>query len=113
MITIIQVVLILFALFAWSRAIVRMRDKNISGGEFALWSIIWISVIVFALLPFIPAWISTIVGVERAVDLAVYVSIIVLFYLVFRLYVYNRKQNEETTRLVREIAIQNARKKKK
>jgi len=112
MISIIQIVMIIFALFAWSRAFVRLRDKDVGLGEFAFWSIIWVAVIVFALDPGILGGVSSIVGIGRAVDLAVYVSIIVLFYLLFRMYVRMDKQNQELTTLVREIAIKNRKKKK-
>jgi hypothetical protein len=46
------------------------------------------------------------------VDLAMYAGVILLFYLMFRLYVKMDAQARETTKLVREIAIRNAKKKK-
>ena len=105
MITIIQIILILFAVFAWSRAGLRIKDKEIGVGEFAFWSVIWIGVIIFASLPGILERISKIFGIARPTDFAVYIGIIVLFYLVFRAYVNLDKQSKEITRLVREIAI--------
>jgi small membrane protein len=111
-ITIIQVVIILFALFAWSRAMLRLRDSNISIGEFSFWSLIWSVVIIVAIFPDLISNLSTIVGIGRGVDLALYASIILLFYLTFRLYVKIDAQSKETTKLVREIAIRDAKKKK-
>lgn len=113
MITIIQIILILFAVFAWSRAIIRSRDRSIGPAELILWSFIWVSVIITAITPSIINKISAIVGIGRAVDLAVYISIILLLYLVFRLYVIIDKQNKEITSLVREVAINNQTNKKK
>jgi small membrane protein len=110
---IVQILIIVFALFAWSRGILRLRDKDISVGEFAFWSIIWAVVIFAAVFPHIIALISSKVGIGRGVDLAIYVSIILLFYLVFRLYVKTDNQDREITKLVREIAIRDAKKKKK
>jgi len=111
-ITITQIVIIVFALFAWSRAILRLRDKNISAGEFSFWSLLWSAVIVAALFPEAVSGISTFVGIGRGVDLAIYGGIILLFYLMFRLYVKMDSQARETTKLVREFAIRNAKKKK-
>lgn len=111
MITIIQVLMILFALFAWSRAALRLKDKSISLAGFSFWSCIWIIVIVFASLPEAFALVSNFFGIGRATDLAIYVSIIALFYLIFRLYVKVDKQNQEMTTLVRELAIKKNRKK--
>lgn len=105
MITVIQIILILFAVFAWSRAALRIKGKEISIGEFTFWSIIWIGVIIFASLPQVLAWVSDLFGITRPTDFAVYIGIILLFYLVFRSYVHLDKQNKEITKLVREIAI--------
>jgi len=110
MFSIIQILLILFALFAWSRAFLRMRGKNISIGEFSFWSIVWLAVIIIGLFPELISNLSEIVGIGRGTDLAIYVSIILLFYLMFRLYVKVDSQNREVTKLVREIAINNAEK---
>ena len=107
-ITLIQVLIMIFALFAWSRAILRLKSKNIGLGELLFWSIIRIAVIVVALFPEIISNLSEIAGVGRAVDLVVYVSIIVLFYLIFRLYVIIDSKNREMTTLVRELAIRDA-----
>ena len=109
---VIQILVILFVLFAWSRAFFRMRDKNISIGEFSLWSIIWIAVLVVTIFPNLTSILSKIVGIGRGMDLAVYASVILLFYLMFRLYVKIDSQNKELTKLVRELAIRDAKKKK-
>ena len=110
-ITIIQILLILFALFAWSRAFLRLRSKTLTIGEFSFWSLIWIAVIVVGLFPSIITDVSTFVGIGRGVDLAVYMGIILLFYLLFRLYVKVDSQAQEITKLVREIAIRDAKQK--
>ncbi|MGV8150723.1 MAG: DUF2304 family protein [Candidatus Woesearchaeota archaeon] len=112
MITILQILLILFAIFAWSRAALRLKKKDISLGGFIFWSLIWLTVIIFSSLPGILEWLSKILGIGRATDLAIYVSIVLLFYLLFRLYVRLDTQNQEITKLVREIAIKKEKKKK-
>ena len=112
MIGITVVVIILFALFAWSRAALRLRDKNITLGEFIFWSIIWAVVILVSLFQDILSQVSSVVGIGRGTDLAVYLSIIVLFYLLFRIYVFMDEQNKQITKLVRQVAIRDAKKKK-
>ena len=57
---------------------------------------------------FLPATTSTVAdlfGVGRGVDLVVYVSIIALFYLVFRIYDKVERVENDVTRLVREDAV--------
>ena len=105
----IQIVAILFALFAFSRAVLRFKDRAMTSREFLLWSVVWIAVIVVAALPSTAAFVSGLFGVQRAVDLIVYVSIIVMFYLLFRLYVKAEKMEHAITTLTREAAIKRAR----
>lgn len=109
---IIQILVILFVIFAWSRVFLRLRDNHISIGEFSFWSIIWIAVLVVTLFPGLTSMLSEFVGIGRGMDLVVYGSVVVLFYLMFRLYVKIDTQNKEVTKLVREMAIQNVKKKK-
>jgi hypothetical protein len=109
---VIQVLVVLFVLFAWSRAFFRMRDKNISIGGFSFWSMIWIAVLIVTLFPGLTTIVSEFVGIGRGMDLVVYASIVLLLYLMFRLYVHVDLQSREITKLVREIAIRDAKKKK-
>ena len=112
MISIIQIIIIVFVLFAWSRVFLRIRDKGIVIGEFLFWSIIWASVILLTLWPTIISKISGFFGIGRGVDFAIYISILLLFYLIFRLYVKIEDQNQQMTKLIRELSIRDAKKKK-
>jgi hypothetical protein len=104
---IIQIIMIVFALFAYSRSVLRSRSKEITSSEFAFWSVIWIAIIIVALIPGITGWLSAPLGIGRGVDIIVYLGIVGLFYLVFRLYVKMEKYRQEITKLVREMAKQN------
>ena len=108
----IQVLAMIFALFAWSRAFMRFKDHQINGSSFLLWSLVWASLLLAALLPNTPSIIATTIGVQRPVDVLVYGSIIVLLYAVFRLYIKIEDNNFELTRLVRAIAIENPKKRR-
>lgn len=110
--TLLQILVLLFAVFAFSRAVLRFKDKKISLGEFIFWTFVWVSVIVTTWLPGTATMVSQFFGISRPIDLAVYSSILVLFYLVFRLYVYHEMQRREITKLVREVAIKKVKKKK-
>ena len=101
----IQIIAILFALFALSRAALRLRDKSINPFQFMFWGLLWVGVIVVALVPDITSFFSNLFGIGRGIDLAIYVSIILLFYLIFRMYVKLDKIEENVTKVVREIAI--------
>lgn len=100
---------VLFSLFAWSRVFLRFKDKNVSIFEFVFWSIVWVGVIIIALFPSVFTQLSFFFGIGRGVDILLYVGMIVLFYLLFRLYVKMDTQQKEITKLVRELAISNSR----
>jgi len=105
MVQTISVILILFAFFAWSRAFLRFKDKKINISEFSFWSLIWLLVVMIAINPELVSLVSFKVGINRPVDLVIYLSIILLFYLNFRLYVNQEKTNSEITTLVRELSL--------
>ncbi len=102
-----HIIVFVFILFAWSRAILRLRDHKISLGEFLFWTAIWGAVIATTLLPQTADTISNFFGISRPIDLAIYVSVILLLYLIFRLYVKHEQLEQELTKLVREIALRN------
>lgn len=102
---IIVAIAVAFCLFAWSRAIMRFKDHKINTAGFLLWSIFWIGIILFIVKPESTTFIARLIGVSRPVDGFVYGSVVVLLYLVFRLYVQQESLNHEITRIVRAMAI--------
>ncbi len=108
----IQYLIIIFAIFAYSWSILRFKDKNITRSEFGFWTIIWSSIIIFTLIPSITTVFSQPLGIGRGIDFIIYFSIIILFYLIFRIYVKIERQRQEITLIVREVAKQEARKRK-
>lgn len=101
----VQVLIIIFALFAFSRSVLRAKDRAITKWEFLFWSGIWISIIIVALLPDVSSFFARSLGIQRGVDIALYSSVIVLFYLIFRLYVKLDKIEQDITKVVREITL--------
>ena len=101
---IIQILIIIFALFAFSRSVLRIKEKSITKYEFLFWSAIWVIVIIVASLPSITDFFTKPLGIARGIDVAIYISIILLFYLNFRLYVKTEQNNQELTKIVRELA---------
>ncbi len=102
-----QVLVVLFALFAFSRALLRFKDKEITWKEFLFWVVVWVGVIVLAIVPDISSSLSNLLGIGRGVDLIIYTSIIALFYLIFRLYVKLEVIEQNITKITREIAFGN------
>lgn len=101
----IQILIILFALFAWSRAILRFKDGAIKWNELLFWSFLWGALIVLTVNPAITFFFSKLVGIERGVDFFLYLSVMLLFYLIFRIYVKLDNMDQEITKVVREVAL--------
>ncbi|KKQ54037.1 MAG: hypothetical protein US74_C0053G0006 [Parcubacteria group bacterium GW2011_GWA2_38_13] len=71
-----------------------------------MWSIFWFLVITATLWPKSTDIVARWVGVGRGADLLVYVSIMVLFFIVFKILVKVEKIDRDVTRVVRKWAIE-------
>ncbi len=103
--TLTQIVLTLFLIFALSRVILRYQSKEVSFRGLIFWTCVFGLAIIAELFPNITTEIAKMLGITRGVDAVVYTSIALLFYLVFRLYVYLEDIRKEITALIRMIAI--------
>lgn len=101
----IKYIIIFFALFVVYKAGLRFKSRDISRREYALWVFFWIIVIIATLVPKNLDKIAQFVGVERGADLAIYLSIIVIFYLIFKILVHLDKIDREITKIVRNMAL--------
>lgn len=104
-VSLIKILLTLFVVFAWSRALLRFRDKAINFKEFGFWSLVWIATIVMVYLPGKATVLANLLGVGRGFDAMVFIAIVALFYAVYRLYVKSNEAEQEMTRLIREISL--------
>ena len=105
MVLIIQVVGIVIALFSLLMVLIRFRKKQISLREFSLWGVFWIILGVFILYPWLMSRLATLVGVGRGVDVIVYLGLILLFYLVFKINVRMERIEQDITKIVKEEAL--------
>ncbi len=108
---ILLILVTVFVLFAWSRAFLRFKDKAIRPREFIFWTIIWSGVVILTAFRTKLSFIADSFGINRPVDVIIYFSIVLLFYLLFRLYVKIDSLEQSMTKVVRETAIKQARKK--
>jgi small membrane protein len=104
----IQVVVVLFALYAASRAVGRFRKGTIGLGELMLWLVFWAAVGVVVLVPNATNTVARFLGVGRGADAVFYLSLVGLSYAFFRLYLRLRHLEQELTLLVRRLALQEA-----
>jgi len=105
--SILQIILLAFVIFVLGRVLVRYKKKEISLREWLGWSIFWLLVVLATFLPQTTDFIAQKVGLSsgRGVDLAVYISIPVLFYIVFRIISKLDRIEQNQTKIVRQIAL--------
>ncbi len=99
-------VLLLVALTAttfltWYRA----SKQAIRPFEAVAWTVVWLGAAVLICLPGIASFFADLVGIGRGVDLVVYVSVFVLFLLVFHLHLVHDRIEKSLTELVRHDAL--------
>lgn len=101
----IQIVLTCFAVFAVSRVLIRYRRGNSRLLHVGLWLLFWTVVIVVALHPKTTDRLANILGVGRGVDTAIYLSLLLIFYLLFRSFAKIEDMDRQLTRVVRANAL--------
>ena len=102
---IIQIFALIFATFAMFKVVWKLRDNEINRESAVFWIFIWVLVILIVVFPGTMGYLATLTGVERGVDVIIYVAIIILFYLVYRIYIKMENIEREITLIVREIAV--------
>lgn len=100
----IQIILSLFILFALINVGRRFKAQEISRLAFIFWVFFWLAVLVVVWRPTLSTELANFLGVGRGADLLFYLSIALIFYLIFRLNVKMEKMERNITKIVREIA---------
>lgn len=100
-----RIVIVIFSLFALSRVYLRFRERKLSSFAFIFWMAVWITGLIFLFFPDVLSGFAKFVGIGRGVDVLLYTSIIVIFYLIFRIYVKLDDIEKQITALTRIIAL--------
>lgn len=109
----IQLLIALFLLFAASRVYLRFREGTIHFGAFLFWMGIWILAIFSVFNPQFTSYIAEVLGIGRGADVIIYLSIAMLFYLIFRTNVLIENLKDQITQLTTKIALKDQEKKQK
>lgn len=100
-----QIFLILFLLFALSRVFLRFRGGSVSITGFIFWVTVFILAITAVVFPNLTSKIAKATGIGRGVDTVVYASIVLLFYLVFRIHIFLEDLKNDITAIVKKLAL--------
>lgn len=109
----IQLLLLVFVVFAASRAVLRFKGGSIHFGGMLFWLTIWAAALLAIFFPEKTSELARVAGIGRGADIVIYISLALLFYLVFRLHVYLEDLRTQISALIREISLLEAKKGKK
>ncbi len=108
-----QLAIVALVLFFYSRAVLRLKDGQITLWEFTFWTIIWGGVAVAIFIPTLLSKISQSVGITRGLDLVVPLALIIVFYMVFRSYIKIEQLEQDLTKMTRIVALKGIKERRK
>lgn len=103
--SLIQVAIVAFAALMLVGAALRFRRGEMRRGPAALWAALWIGVIVFVASPDLSQDVAVTLGVGRGVDVIVYLSILALLFMQYRLWARQERIDRALTAISRAIAL--------
>jgi hypothetical protein len=101
----IQLLLVCFALFGVVRGLMRFRRGQMQFANLAAWLLFWCAVTVVALLPETTSVVAGWLGVGRGADFAMYLAMLAMFSLLFRMFGKVEDLERQITRVVRAAAL--------
>ena len=108
----IRILVTIFSLFAIVRIVHNYRTSRLSGTASFFWSLIWLAVGIVFWSPDIASRLALSVGIGRGADLVTYSAIIVLVYLVYRVFIRLERVEHALTQLTRAVTLRDVSDKK-
>jgi len=106
MLIIFQILFILFALFAVVN-VLKKKHEGLLGPKGAIfWLLFWLLAAVAVMLPSGITELANTFGIGRGADFVLYVAMVIIFYLLFRLNVKMESIGRDITKVVRKEAIE-------
>jgi hypothetical protein len=105
MLILFQILFILFALFAITSVLKRKKDGQMGAWGAVFWAVFWVLAIVAVLWPNSTNILANSLGIGRGSDFIIYISVALIFYLVFKLHVKIEAISRDITKIVRKDAL--------
>ena len=105
----IQLLLLTFILFALVKVILKYRDREMRTPQLLFWILVWVGAAVIISHPDTSTFLADLVGIGRGADLILYVSFLIVFYLIFRIHLMLNRLEQDITQIVSGIALEQLR----
>ncbi|WP_323735585.1 DUF2304 domain-containing protein [Methanosphaera sp. ISO3-F5] len=100
-----QIILLVLSIIGILFGIYQFRRDSFSNFVLSLWICAWIVVMIVTVFPDITTSFARFFGFGRGLDIVYIISILFLFYIVFKLYNKMEKQKKRINELVSELAL--------
>jgi len=107
-----QYLIVVFIIYTVVKMSLKLKRSVITLPVYFIWLVLWLSIGVLALMPQVLTYVAEFVGVGRGVDLAIYMAILAILYVIFKIYLRLEKLDRNISEIVQKVSIQNVHKKK-
>lgn len=101
----IQILITLASGVIIAKAISKLRKREVHIQTLMAWILFWVAVIALVWQPNLTDYLAHFLQVTRGADAVFYLSLIGIFYLLFRVFIRLERMDQEMTTLVREMAL--------
>jgi len=102
----IQFLLLAFVLFALVKVIRKYKQRGIRTLEFLFWTLVWVGSALVITFPDTTFFLAHLLGIGRGADLIMYTSLLIAFYLIFRIHLTLDRLEQEVTEVIRAMALE-------
>ncbi len=100
-----QITFALLVLAIVYKTIIAYKKREFLAPFTIAWLTLWLILLFFIIQPSLLINIARELGISRGVDLGIYLSIIILFYLVYKIYAKLNSLDKNLTQIIRHLAL--------
>lgn len=101
----IQILITIVSAIIIAKALGKLRKREVHVQTLMAWIFFWIAVIALVWRPNLTDYLAHFLQVTRGADAIFYLSLIGIFYLLFRIFIRLERMDQDTTTIVREMAL--------
>lgn len=102
---VIQILITVASIFVIAKSAIAYTHKTIRMPTFIAWSVFWTAIIFLVWQPNLTDRLAVVLQVGRGADAIFYLSLIAVFYLLFKIFIRFENTDSQITTLVREMGI--------